>query len=372
MKHIVDFELLKELSETGENKNDLILKKNGNLFLVKYNKKKITNDNINTLGKYRSIIFDKDRIIAYSPPKSYRFSTSYNIDELKITEFFEGTMINLFYYNNKWEIATKSVISGNCKFYINQKKTFREMFFEAFKKLSIDLNDFDKKCSYSFVLQHPENRIVSIINEINLILITKYSFENNNIKEEPINEKFKNIKPKDLTPLFGKRNSQEIFDNYINYCNIEKNFNKVGIVLINKDGKRIKIRNFYYEKVKHLKGNSTKLQYIYYCIKKSKKINEFLTFFPENKNDFIQFRNELYNFTQTLYRKYISCFIKKENKLLNEQYEFKPHLYALHKKYLENYNKQKIKIDKKAVIDYVNNLEPERLMFTINYNKRII
>ena len=51
--------------------------------------------------------------------------------------------------------------------------------------------------------------------------------------------------------------------------------------------------------------------------------------------------------------------------------------------YLENKNKivnirindniieKKFKIDKKRVIDYVNNLEPERLMFCINYNKRL-
>ena len=65
------------------------------------------------------------------------------------------------------------------------------------------------------------------------------------------------------------------------------------------------------------------------------------------------------------------------------EYEYKPHIYALHKMYLENKNKRvnirindniiqkRFKIDKKRVIDYINNLEPERLMFCINYNKRI-
>ena len=41
MKHLVNFKLLKEIYETGKNKNDLILKKSDNLFLVKYDKKKL-------------------------------------------------------------------------------------------------------------------------------------------------------------------------------------------------------------------------------------------------------------------------------------------------------------------------------------------
>ena len=164
---------------------------------------------------------------------------------------------------------------------------------------------------------------------------------------------------------------------------MKKDFNKVGIVLTNKYFERIKIRNLYYEKVKHLKGNSPKMQFIYYSIKKSNRIKEFLTFFPENTDDFLKFKNELFTFTENLYKKYIHCFIKKKSKLIDMDYEFKPHLYALHKLYLKNKGnkinirindniiQKNFKIDKKIVIDYVNNLEPERLMFSINYNKRI-
>lgn len=389
MGHIVDLNLLKYIISDDVANNDifeckkkeLILKKKYNLYLIKYDKKCINNENINTLGKYRSVIFDKEKVVSFSPPKSLRFNSNFNMNDLKITEFYEGTMINLFYYNNKWEIATKSVIGANCKFYLHQKKTYREMFFEALNYLNIDLDIFNKKLSYSFVLQHPENRIVSNISNIKLILIKCYSFENNIIKEEAIDEKLYFLKPADLTKKFYKDNMEEIFNNYI--TNQKKDFNEVGIVLTNNNFERIKIRNFYYEHVKHLKGNSPKMQFIYYSIKKLNRIKEFLTFFPENTGDFLKFKNELYNFTETLYQKYILCFIKKKAKLIDMEYEFKPHLYALHKKYLENKNKiqnirindnivqKRFKIDKKEVINYINNLEPERLMFCINYNKRV-
>jgi len=217
---------------------------------------------------------------------------------------------------------------------------------------------------------------------MNLILIKCYSFENSIIKEELIDEKFNFLRPVELTNIFYKTTIEEIFNNYLSFTTEKKDFNKVGIVLTNKNCERIKIRNFYYEHVKRLKGNSPKMQFMYYTIKRLNRIKEFLTFFPESAIDFLKFKNELFRFTETLYQKYISCFIKKETKLINMEYEYKPHIYALHKMYLENRNKivnirindtiieKKFKIDKKYVIDYVNNLEPERLMFCINYNKR--
>merc|ERR1711924_311679 len=115
-----------------------------------------------------------------------------------------------------------------------------------------------------------------------------------------------------------------IFNNYNNFTENMKDFNKVGIVLTNSKGERIKIRNFYYEHVKRLKGNSPKLQYIYYSLKKVNRISEFLTFFPENINDFLKFKNELFHFTEQLYQKYIKCFIKRESKLIDMEYEYKP------------------------------------------------
>ena len=390
MTHKIDFNLLKNKIEIFENNkktknenqltDEMILKKNGDLYLIKYDKKHINDKNINTLGKYRSVIFDKNKLVSFSPPKSLRFNNNFEMGNLKITEFYEGTMINLFYYNNKWEIATKSVIGANCKYYQHQNKTYREMFFEVINHLNINLEDFNKNFSYSFVLQHPENRIVSNIKNMNLVLIKCYSFKNNIIKEESIDEKFDSLKLIDLTKTLYKDSIEEIFNNYI--ATEKKDFNEVGIVLTNKNFERIKIRNFYYEHVKRLKGNSPKIQFIYYTIKKSNRINEFLTFFPENAGDFLKFKNELFKFTENLYQKYISCFIKKETKLIDMEYEYKPHIYALHKMYLENKNKKvnirindniiqkRFKIDKKRVIDYINNLEPERLMFCINYNKR--
>ena len=112
MKHIIDFNLLKNINQLKE--KGLILKKKDDIFLVKYNKKYINNENISTLGKYRSIIFNDEKILSYSPPKSLRYNSNFNIDGLRITEFCDGTMINLFYYKDQYIYKKSFINSTKC------------------------------------------------------------------------------------------------------------------------------------------------------------------------------------------------------------------------------------------------------------------
>ena len=53
---------------------NLIVKENGNLYLVKYDKSYLNINNYDTLGLFRSLILDNDgNIVSYSPPKILQF-----------------------------------------------------------------------------------------------------------------------------------------------------------------------------------------------------------------------------------------------------------------------------------------------------------
>ena len=156
----------------------LIVKKVDDLYLIKYNKQFICPENVDTLGKFKSVITDGTTIYSIAPPKSKsyeQFICQNDINDCIIEEFVEGTMINYF-YKDGWKIATRSCIGADCKFGGN--KTFREMFFEAVKRQKLDLSILNTKYSYSFVLQHPENRIVIPYSTPNLVLVNV--FENGN------------------------------------------------------------------------------------------------------------------------------------------------------------------------------------------------
>jgi len=75
----------------------------------------------------------------------------------------------------------------------------------------------------------------------------------------------------------------------------------------------------------------------------------------------------LYLFIQTLYLNYIYCYVKKELKLSIYSDMYQLHLKLIHQIYINQLKPIKENIKKKTVIDYVNTLSPEMLMYLLNY-----
>ena len=78
-------------------------------------------------------------------------------------------------------------------------------------------------------------------------------------------------------------------------------------------------------------------------------------------------QKQLHDWTETLYKNYRNCFVKKEKGLKEYPFPFRIHMYNLHKYYLSNLKKNGFYIDKRKVINHVNGLDPAALMFLINH-----
>jgi hypothetical protein len=394
--------------------DDFIVKKytfnNNEYMIIKYNKEKLkqyeqledeTKFHNNSL--YRSVIVRNNRVVCYSPGKSHEYNKfkneNNNLDQCWVEDFIEGTMVNVFYdnVNEIWEIATKSTVGGNIVFFNDVKNykyldvnnvfydnchnaTFRTMFFEACNSSNFDLNTLDRRYTYSFVMQHPLNRIVSNIVEPMVFLVKIYEIDNSTFETG-------NIHIKELNPQYFISNPPYIFLNttvkFVNkyplssYTDIENYynsnatpFNYVGCMVLNINGVRTKIRNKNYEAVRKLRGNQPKLQYHYLCLKQENKVKEFLQYYPEHTFLFNSFKLQVYSYTSELFINYISCFIRKEKPLKEYEFQYKNHMYKLHEKFKTELKPNNKTIDKKCVIDYVNNLHPAQQLFIINYENR--
>ena len=356
--------------------------------IIKYIKPNINNENCCDLGKYRSVILKDNVLKVFSPPKSLNqdvFINSNNFDDVIIEEFIEGTMINMFWNNDKWEIATKSSVGGNVSFFTLDKSlfakkenTFRYMFQDAIsyydKKLNINnfldsSNDDIKNCSFSFVMQHPTNRIVVPFDCPKIYLVAIYKIDNFNITRINITDDFKNKLPN----FIEYPNTYSNFNNYKDVINkfSDCDYKTVGVILTNKNTfNRTKVRNTQYERVKILRGNQPKLQYRYLMLRQSKQISKYLNYYPEQKEYFDKFRKQVNNFTNNLYKEYRNCFIQKNITFQQCKYHLKPHVSELHniyKYYIKNGNNYNNKITFNIVKDYVNLLPPAKLMYSINY-----
>jgi hypothetical protein len=376
-----------KVSDIYENKN-YIIKNKDKLKIIKYNKKNITLDNTRTTGLFRSIVMNNENIVSFAPQKSVNYNNfivENEFEDCEITEYIDGTMINIFYNYEKmnendeltpgWEFCTKSNIGAKCRYNLDTQKTFYEMFLEACIEEKLDFDILNKKCSYSFVLQHPENRIVKNVEKPKLFLTRVFSFNNDNDIFD-VTEEEKNIDIDTPRTLFNINKNQTFrISNWIDFTDLcsgeDLPYDMVGFVIYNKDGVRTKIRNIAYENLKRLKGNLQKMFLQYLTLRKNNQLSYFLKFFPEYSAEFEIYKKKLYNWTYQLFDHYVDAFILKKKRLKECPFEFKPILYNIQKEYLEMLKPNNRKVTFKYISSYVKEcIPPKKLMFCINYPLR--
>ena len=361
---------------------------NARYSVIRYDKDILAYDLIPTYGLCRSIIVNSyNKVVSFAPPKSVpsdKFIQSYNklSPEIVAEEFVEGTMINVFWdpkigLSGAWEIATRNTVGATSCFYkSSNSKTFREMFLEAAKENNLLLDKLNPAYCYSFVLQHPENRIVVPFKKPQLYLVAVYYIVNNHLNDtivySIVNELKNDLYWINTTIKFPKIYTFDKYSDLIEkYASMNTSYEILGVVLHNYTTcERTKIRNPVYEQVRNLRGNQPKLQYQYLSLRKEGKVGDFLKFYPENKKEFSIFRNQIHLFTNTLFANYVSCYIKKEKLLIEYPEQYRTHMFNIHQTYINDLREKNLFVTNTVVINYVNNIHPSLLMYCLNFQLR--
>lgn len=370
---IIDFSKLDD-SEYIASKNLKKMQKSDSTFILKYDKAALNVENVETLGLFRSVVVqkigDEYKVVSFAPPKSvgYEHPKFEDGQELVYSQFIEGTMVNVFFDQEagEWEIATRSIIGGKGKFF-KDSLTFRQMFLEALNETPLEFEHLDKKLCYSFVVQHPKNRIVLKIEKPDLVLCAIYECKDNVITERSIYESGMGqyVHMPFCYPYSTKEQAKEVFGNPA-----VTPFYVLGIMMKSRDGLRVKVRNPNYEYVHHLRGNQPKSQFQYLNLRHSGKVSEFLKFYPDFAEQFQNYRQQVHEFTTNLHQFYLNCYARKEKPLGQYPYEYRGHMFNLHQKYINDLIPDNKKVTKGVVIEYINELPPARLMYSLNYKYR--
>lgn len=355
---------------------------------ITYDKSILKNNDIPTYGMCRSIICSienySNNIVSFSPPKSIPADIFINKypkqNNIEASEYVEGTMVNLFFVKNPndpdnllFEVATRNIIGANNTFYKSNipSKTFKELFIECAMACNLQLHKLPTKYCYSFVIQHPENRIVSPVYGPKLYLTNVYeitgAYTVKSIELTPFFTYFQNMGSTVQIPKIYNFNT---YADLINtYCSMNSPYYISGVMLFNKHtGERTKIINPTYEHVKQLKGNHPELQYTYICLRKEGKVGEYLKYYSEYKKKFSIFRDQIHLITDTLYTNYVCCYIKKTKQLDDFHSKYIPHLHNIHHIYNTQLKPFGKFITNSTVISYINSLPPPILMSLIYHN----
>ena len=264
------------------------------------------------------------------------------ISECVVEEFLEGTMINTWYCQDKWHIATRSILGAECTF--ETDRTFASMFYECLNNSTIELNP---KYCYSMVMQHPENRIVSVL-EKRLYIVGVYEIVGEVVQELP--------EQTEHSP------SRYVLQSYEEAEAFAQTVGGKGLMLKCK-GQRCKIKRATYYAQEMEKGN-TSFHYRYLNVRTTQK-ESFLTTFPFYQEDARRVEQEIDDAIRVLYNTYVSVYIRKQ--FLSKEFSYKKFLYELHMIYVHTIRPGRM--TSVRVRQYVNELPPNQLTILLRVLK---
>jgi hypothetical protein len=216
-----------ESSQTQQPTNEVF-------YTLKYDRAKLTDEQYETVGRLRSVVFDKNgRICCVAPPKMLTLTDDLKKAEVNSVnsvliaeELVEGVMANLFWHADtaRWYIATKSCVGEVSFDHILQAEAeaqaqaqaasnadeaaaaaaaagdsskgfqrlavpeiLRRRICEVLSLLTGGLDAIPKHYCYSLVIQHPKNQIVNTISVPRLYLVAVYEISVHGTEVDAVN-----------------------------------------------------------------------------------------------------------------------------------------------------------------------------------------
>ncbi len=304
----------------------------------------------------RSVIWNTrtHRPVCVAPVKSEKTGEEPpNDTELLVSEFIDGSMINVFYDTSEskgYRIASRTQLGAQTAFYT--KTTFAEMFDDAVKQSKIQF-DFAPNEFVSCVIQHPKNRIVVPVRKPQ-IWITQYGKIDSEGKVTVFTNpslwptKLQTYAPPQLSLTQAK--------------GLRDTFEQKGYVIQDKNSSR-RWRKLHdeYEAVRMLRGAESSGVQRFVRLRRDGKVKIYLSYYREESQEFWEYEKTLRKHTQDLGDFYARMKKTKEITMKDVPFAFREHIYALHGKYLASLPTPK-SIDKATIIDYVNSLPDESLV----------
>jgi len=299
-------------------------------------------------------------------------------------------MISLFYDTSleQWELATKGAVGGKYSFYnkyvSKSDKTFYEMFLEALSaNPGEELNNLhaihslSKRYSYTFILQHPENKIILPVKKAALYLVGVYKYniwEYNTVEYIPANEyetwhefnAFQGLIQFPNRPTYSW-DYDELIQRHESF---EDNIERAGIVITNSiTGDRAVIKSRLRSQLKKNKYVGPEIEYKYFAVRKTGKMNSFLSFYPSYKNTFASIADQYEALIKNVYDSYIHYYVLRDTNDIEDKYF--NHIVKIHKTiYIPSFRTTRKRIKKDTVRGYFDKMEPRELLFLLNWDIR--
>lgn len=358
----------------GENGVGLRVVEQGDVAVIRYEKDAAAD------SVYRSVVWDTvaNRPLCVAPFRASKGFPPLNT-QLTIEEFADGFMMNAWVSGGVLRLATRTRVGGDNRFYSN--KTFGDLFAEclattplkslaalqaSLEGLRADVNGVSAFAS--FVLQHPEHRIVSKFNSPGLFVIhTGYVTETGvtHISERSINW------PQNLAHLHVSEyptksfNSEADAEELLRRTAAQRGWRWQGFVFKDGTGARWRLRTPTYTMLRQLRGAESSPLERFFRLRSQRQVVDYLKHYSEERDEFWKFEQTLRMRTSDVMAAYTDVH-KSHSRTFKELPEaFRPAVYLVHLKWRDELRPKGFSVRLQNIIDVVNNLRPfekKRLM----------
>lgn len=377
------------------------------LALIRY-EKGVSNMSLPHSRWFRSVIWNTEKHlpVSLSPPKStagpFPYSTKEDADRAGCvwSEFLDGFMINCFRMRDDpmIYIASRSKLDASGTFY--SSKTFRQLFMEAFLQKEgptleeleaefqseaskwLTCGEEDESVSYSFLVQHRENRIVSPIEQNRVVLIQQHVLHSSGLTIYDQFDTFRGqsngltafvISSQQQTPSSYlhalQTSSTPVIDQWIRQMMEDHLWSFQGLVCKDREGNRWRFRSDKYMTVKVLRGNCPSPLERFSQLYVQNLVHKYLEFYPEDSIEFSLNGLAMNQVIQLLFVNYINLHVAKTITVDTIDKMYLPHLYNLHGIYITQLRPKKIKLVPMDIHAYFCKQPWQRIAFLIRKNK---
>lgn len=275
---------------------------------------------------------------------------------LHLEEFYDGVMVNVFRVlgpngeASEEHITSRSQYGAGGTFY--SQKTFKQLFNEVSRPntwLPKDLPSAEFPATFtSYVLQHPEHRVVATVSSPKLIAVEngKVAADGTVVYIDPF---YKYVAPVTFT-------SENEMNEHIRSESIHRGWRWQGLVFRDTAGNRWRIRSSTYTYLRKLRGNEAKPLERFLRLRSTAAVPEYLKHYGEERQVFWEFESTLRQRTKDIYESYVAVHKSHQKKLADLPQPDKTVVFKLHSHFLTNLRPQSKSIRMQDVIDLVNAL----------------
>ena len=265
-------------------------------------------------------------------------------EPLRLEDFVEGVMVNVFRYAGVTHVTTRSRLDADGTFYSD--KTFRQLFDEAMWAKNTTLAEIEALIGdpasmpgvsatfVSLVLAHPEHRVVRSVDQANFWAIYRGVVNANGSVDFYTEDLPDAWRPKTYSANFIAGE----------WADLKAKFEEVkeskpwywqGLV-VHTGLQRWRFRNADHDRVRRdLRGTESNPFGRFLRLRANKRVQEYLRVYPEDNDAFQGYEHDYRAATKTLYAWYCRCHKEHTVAFKSLPKSVQPLVFGLHKAYLE-------------------------------------